>query len=68
MLLIGFMLCWVGTMYAVLIAKIMPPTNHSALDWLRDDYYYSFLIPLCVPVAASTVYINWLGLKLFRHS
>ncbi|XXQ30596.1 Dolichol phosphate-mannose biosynthesis regulatory protein [Plasmodiophora brassicae] len=68
LLLLLALVVWTVVIYAVVVSKFMPVMNHSALDWLRDDHYYSLLVPLCAPVLASTVYVNWLGLKLFRHS
>jgi hypothetical protein len=46
----------------------MPETGQPVLDWMRRDRYYTFLAPLLLPVAILAVYLNWVGLKLFRHN
>jgi hypothetical protein len=60
-------------MYAAFISKIMlvvypQGTGHAVLDAIARDQYYSFLVPLILPVLLVAVYLNWFGLKLFRHS
>ncbi|CAH1270121.1 PIGY [Branchiostoma lanceolatum] len=30
--------------------------------------YYSLLIPITAPVAVFFLFLNWLGLKFFRHN
>eukprot|EP00475_Leptophrys_vorax_P040226 TRINITY_DN7428_c0_g1_i1.p1 TRINITY_DN7428_c0_g1~~TRINITY_DN7428_c0_g1_i1.p1 ORF type:complete len:172 (+),score=22.64 TRINITY_DN7428_c0_g1_i1:60-518(+) len=62
---------WLPLMYAAFVSKIVTfrlPTGHPVLDFIADDEYYSFLVPLTIPVALVVVYLNWFGLKLFRHS
>ena len=49
-------------------SKLLPPTGNELLDFLREDWYYSLLIPLCIPVTLVAVYFNWFALKFFRHS
>jgi hypothetical protein len=68
LILFGF---WIPMMYAAFISKIITlqlPTGHPVIDAIAEDEYYSFLVPLTIPVALVVVYLNWFGLKLFRHS
>ena len=67
-ILIATAIFFIAGMYAVLLSKFMPVINHSLLDFLRQDYYYSFLVPLLLPVSILTIYLNWLGMKFFRHN
>ena len=59
---------FVTTMYCVIVSKLVPKTGHPVLDWLHDDTYYSLLVPNTVLVLVMTAYLNWLGLKFFRHN
>ncbi len=68
LLLIGTFLFFSCGIYATVISKFMPVVGHFVLDFLREDYFYSLLIPLLIPVAIVTIYLNWLGLKFFRHN
>lgn len=36
--------------------------------FLAHDWYYMLLFPLLVPVFLWFIYINWLGMKFFKHS
>jgi phosphatidylinositol N-acetylglucosaminyltransferase subunit Y len=58
------------TIFAIVGTKLLPsgPTGVPVLDYLRNDWYYSLLVPLTIPVALVAIYLNWLGMKLFRHS
>lgn len=55
-------------LFALFGAKLLPVTGNRLLDFLRTDYYYSLLLPLTIPVGLVGIYLNWLGMKLFRHS
>ena len=48
--------------------KLMPPSDNTVLSALQRDNYYCLLIPLMVPVTTCFIYMNWLGLKLYRHN
>ena len=54
--------------FAVLGAKLLPPTGNPILDFLRRDWYYPLLAVMCVPTTLVAVYLNWLGMKFFRHT
>jgi hypothetical protein len=55
-------------MFNLVGTKLLPETGNRLLDFLRADDYYSILVPLTIPVALVAIYLNWLGMKLFRHS
>jgi len=57
-----------GMMFCLVGSKLLPVTGNRLVDFLRTDWYYSLLVPLTVPVALVAIYLNWLGMKLFRHS
>lgn len=60
---------YVAAMYAVVVSKlVVPETGHYLLDWVRDDNYYCLLVPCTWVVTLLAVYLNWLGMKYFRHN
>ena len=56
------------SVFALVGAKLLPPTGNLLVDFLREDQYYSVLVPMALPTTFVAVYISWLGLKLFRHN
>jgi hypothetical protein len=67
LLLIGtgmFFVCWT---YAFIVSKWMPYTGNALLDAIKEDSYYTPLIPVVGIVTWMFVYINWMSLKFFRH-
>lgn len=56
------------SMFAIVGAKWLPPSDNPLVDFLREDKYYSVLLPMALPTTFVAVYISWLGLKLFRHN
>eukprot|EP00696_Hemimastix_kukwesjijk_P011617 gnl/Hemi2/24569_TR8265_c0_g1_i1.p2 gnl/Hemi2/24569_TR8265_c0_g1~~gnl/Hemi2/24569_TR8265_c0_g1_i1.p2 ORF type:complete len:102 (-),score=14.59 gnl/Hemi2/24569_TR8265_c0_g1_i1:345-650(-) len=67
-LLVASMLFFVGTMYALVVSKIIPLTGHPLFDWIARDWYYCLLVPLLIPVAMFVGYLNWMAMKFFRHN
>lgn len=60
MLLIATYVMFVASMYAIIVSKIMPVTGNKVLDWIKDDRYYCYLVPLTfVPVTLTAVTWNW---------
>jgi hypothetical protein len=35
---------------------------------LGQDWYYTLLVPMGIPVNLVAVYLNWLSLKFFKHN
>ena len=56
------------SMFALLGAKLLPPSGNPLVDFLREDKHYSALLPLALPTTLIAVYVSWVGLKLFRHN
>jgi hypothetical protein len=54
--------------YILVVSKLLPPTGHPILDWIRSDMYYCVLLPLSIPAGVVFVYLNWMSLKFFRHN
>ncbi|KAL1917274.1 uncharacterized protein VTP21DRAFT_4930 [Calcarisporiella thermophila] len=67
-LLITTFVMFVVGMYAVVVSKFMPVTGNKILDAIKEDVYYSALVPLTLPVTVWAVLWNWLGMKYFRHN
>ena len=59
---------FVLTMYAIVGAKFFPYMGNPFLDFLKDDTYYSLLIPLLIPTIILGIYLNWLSMKFYRHN
>ena len=59
-LLLGTYAMFVVSMYAIVVSKYMPVTGNKLLDWIREDRYYCYLIPLTfAPVTLTAVTWNW---------
>jgi len=67
LLLATFALFVVALLCAV-VSKVLPHTNSTLFDALKDDWYYCFLVPLTIPMTFIFIYFNWLSMKFFRHN
>ena len=56
------------SIYAIIISKKLSYTGNIYLDAIKDDEYYCYLLPLLIPITIIAVYLNWLGLKFFKHN
>ena len=54
--------------YAVIISKILPRFDVWILDAIKDDEYYCILIPMTTVPSVIVLYLNWLGMKFYRHN
>jgi len=61
-------LCLLMSTYAIAISKIIPKTGVWFLDLVADDVYYCLLVPLIIIPSVLVVYLNWLGMKFYRHN
>lgn len=68
LLLITTYFIFLISMYAIVVSKWMPITGNKILDWIAQDTYYCYFIPMIIPVFLLTVIINWLGMKFFRQN
>jgi hypothetical protein len=62
---VSFLLLHVVTLGVI---KWMPVSDTEWIRVLQQDEYYSLLLPLLLPVGLAFVYLNWLGMKLYRHN
>jgi len=76
-LLLGASLCVLVAFLSVVSLKLLSPPLVASdassplvvlLAALQADDYYVFLVPMLLPVGIVFVYVNWLGLKLYRHN
>ena len=54
--------------YAVVVSKLIPTTGITLLDAVGADKFYSLLVIMTIPVTVVAAYLNWLGMKFFRHN
>ena len=52
----------------IVISKLMPISANPWIAAVQQDQFYSLLLPCLLPVALLFVYLNWLGMKLYRHN
>lgn len=67
-LLAAVALSYVALLYSVVVSKLLPDTGHYVLDWVKHDTYYGLLLPCTAVITVLTVYLNWMGMKFFRHN
>lgn len=61
-------LLFVLVLYALIFSPLVGSTEHVLLDFIREDTYYCFLIPLLIPTTVIILYVNWVSVKFFRHT
>lgn len=54
--------------YAAFVSKLLPETGIFLIDWIKQDTYFCYLIPLALPTAYVFIYINWLSLRVFENN
>lgn len=59
---------FVFALFAYFGSFIIGKTGHVFLDWIMEENYYCYLVPLMVPITFILLYCNWLAIKFFRHS
>ena len=66
LLLLASFSLWLVLMFWMAGSKLLPPTGSRLIDWMREDEYYAFLVPLTVvPVALLANYVRWFTNSLF---
>ena len=66
LLLLASSSLWLVLSFWIAGSKLLPPTGIRLIEWMREDEYYSFLVPLTfVPVALLANYIRWFTNSLF---
>eukprot|EP01031_Cornospumella_fuschlensis_P039148 gene39148-47630_t len=56
------------SLYTIVISKLMPYTGILVLDFVKDDEYFCYLLPLLVLPTFSVVYLNWLAMNHFQQN
>ena len=60
---ISFLAFW------IVFSKLLPPTDIWIIEFMREDDYYCFLVPLSiVPVSLLANYLRWISLSLALRS
>ena len=54
--------------YTVVIARYMPETGIAIVDFWRNDWYYSCMIPASIPTIVGFAYWGWASSQFFRYS
>ncbi|KAJ1680234.1 hypothetical protein EV182_000410 [Spiromyces aspiralis] len=67
-LLISIICMCLALIYALIVSKLVGPTNFWWLNIIVEDQYYCLLIPVTGVVIIQWVFLNWLGMKFFRHN
>jgi hypothetical protein len=68
MLIFGAAVFFVVSVYCIVGSKLLPYLGNPLLDFIKDDYYYSLLLPLLLPTLILALYLNWLSMKFYRHN
>ena len=55
-------------LYAAFISKLLPETGIFMLDWIKQDTYFCYLIPLALPTSYVFIYVNWLAMRVFENN
>jgi hypothetical protein len=53
--------------YITLVSKVFPAKS-GILKSLSEDYYYSFTCSSTVVVTILFIFMNWLGIKFYKHN
>ena len=57
--------------HTMIVSKVMPlpdPLAHPWLNAIAVDRHYCLLPPAGCIIVVALVFLNWLGLKYFRHN
>jgi len=58
----------VVNMGTIFVCKMLPPSSVWWVSAVQRDEFYCLLVPLLLPVGVTLAWINWLGMKLYRHN
>ncbi|KAF4679904.1 hypothetical protein FOZ60_014366 [Perkinsus olseni] len=67
-IMIASVLFLVIGLYAVCFSEMMPYTGIGVLDWLKEDWYYSCLVPALVPLYFIFMLWQWTSTQYFRYA
>ncbi len=67
-LVVGSIVTGILFLYAAVVFKMMPITGNYVLNFMNQDHYFCYLIPLMVLPTYIVIYLNWLSTKMFQHN
>ena len=69
LLVVGSLTALVILIFWIVIAKMLPPTSSPLIEWMRNDEYYCFLVPLAImPTSFLYRFLSWLSYQHFKMS
>lgn len=54
--------------FSLVVSPLLPETNNWVGEAWRRDWYYASLIPMLIPVTFIAAFLNWIGMKFYRHT
>ena len=67
-LIVGAAIFFIVNVYCIVGSKLLPDLGNPVLDFIKNDTYYSLLLPLVIPTLILAFYLNWLSMKFYRHN
>jgi phosphatidylinositol glycan anchor class Y biosynthesis protein len=55
-------------LYTALLSKLLPDTGFPAIDFIKHDYYFCYLLPLSIVPTYMVIYLNWLAMRHFEQN
>ncbi len=65
-LVLGSLAFMLFSLYAIVVAKLLPPTGWAWLDAVRADQYFCFLVPLTLAPTTVLGYLNWVAMEFYQ--
>ena len=59
---------FVVLVFWIAVSKMLPPTDSWLIEWMREDEYYCFLVPLSLLISLLANYIRWFSESLSLRS
>ncbi len=54
--------------YGAFISKLLPDSQYSFINVIKDDYYFCYLLPLAILPTYLIIYFNWLAFTHFQQN
>lgn len=58
----------IAFLYATVISKLLPYTGIAVIDFIKDDHYFCYLLPLMILPTYLAIYLNWLASQIFENN
>jgi len=56
------------SMFLMVFSKFLPDMSNPLLVAIKNDWYYSLLLPCFIPTTLAFIYCKWVAMKFFRHA